>query len=139
MLHRILTAAVLTIMIAPGVTSGARAQQPISLGQPAPNPSGWTFDVAPYLWFANINTTMNFNLPPALGGGTASTDTSIGFGDLVSHLNFATMVTADAQYDRFSLLTDFMYMNLGGEASRFRSVRLPTNRQFRSQAAYRPM
>jgi hypothetical protein len=125
MLNRILVAAVLTILIATGGISGARAQQPISLGQPAPNPSGWSFDVAPYLWFANINTTMNFNLPPALGGGTASTDTSIGFGDLVSHLNFATMVTADAQYGRFSLLTDFIYMNLSGTGSRFRSVRPP--------------
>jgi hypothetical protein len=125
MLNRILMAAALTMIIATGVTSGARAQQPISLGQPAPNPSGWSFDVAPYVWFANINTTMNFNLPPAIGGGTASTDSSIGFGDLLSHLNFATMVTADAQYDRFSLLTDFIYMNLGGEASRFRSVRRP--------------
>jgi hypothetical protein len=125
MLNRILTAAVLALMIATGVTFGARAQQPISLGQPAANVPGWTFDVAPYLWFANVNTTMNFNLPPALGGGTASTDSSIGFGDLLSHLNFATMVTADAQYDRFSLLTDFLYMNLSGTASRFRSVRLP--------------
>ncbi len=123
MLNRILMAAVLTIMIATGGISGARAQQPISLGQPtAP---GWTFDVAPYLWIANINSTMNFNLPPALGGGTASTDTSIGFGDLLSHLNFTTMVTADAQYDRFSLVTDFIYLNLSAAPSRFRSVRLP--------------
>ena len=68
---------------------------------------------------------MNFNLPPALGGGTASTDTSIGFGDLLSHLNFTTMVTADAQYDRFSLVTDFIYLNLSAAPSRFRSVRLP--------------
>jgi hypothetical protein len=35
------------------------------------------------------------------------------------------MVTADAQYDRFSLLTDFIYLNLSGTASRFRSVRPP--------------
>ena len=88
-------AVVLTIVIATGGISSARAQQPISLGQPAA--PGWNFEVAPYLWVANINTTMNFNLPPALGGGTASTDTSIGFGDLLSHLNFATMVAADAQ------------------------------------------
>ena len=35
------------------------------------------------------------------------------------------MVAADAQYGRFSLLTDFIYMNLSGTASRFRSVRPP--------------
>jgi hypothetical protein len=123
MLNRILMAVVLTIVIATGGISAARAQQPISLGQPtAP---GWNFEIAPYLWIANINSTMNFNLPPALGGGTASTDTSIGFGDLLSHLNFTTMVTADAQYDRFSLVTDFIYLNLSAAPSRFRSVRLP--------------
>ena len=125
MLNQILSAVVLTIMIATGGISGARAQQPISLGQPSTNIPGWTFDVAPYLWVANVNTTMNFNLPATLGGGTASTDTSIGFGDLVSHLNFAMMVTADAQYERFSLLTDFIYMNLSAAPSRFRSVRPP--------------
>jgi hypothetical protein len=128
MLNRTLMAAVLTAMFAIAGTSGARAQQPISLGQPAASASGWTFDVAPYLWIANINTTMNFNLPPALGG-TVSSDTSVGFGDLVSHLNFATMVTADAQYGRFSLLTDFIYMNLGGTAARFRSVNFPNHPQ----------
>jgi hypothetical protein len=123
MLNRILMAVVLTLLIATGGISGARAQQPISLRQSATDVPGWTFDVTPYLWLANINTTMNFDLPPALGGGTASTDTSIGFGDLLSHLNFATMVTADAQYERFSLLTDFIYMNLSGTASRIRSVK----------------
>jgi hypothetical protein len=40
----------------------------------------------------------------------------------LSHLNFATMVAADAQYDRFSVLTDFMYLNVGGVASQIRSV-----------------
>ena len=32
------------------------------------------------------------------------------------------MVAADAQYDRFSVLTDFMYLNVGGAASHIRSV-----------------
>jgi hypothetical protein len=123
MLNRILMAVVLTIVIATGGISAAQAQQPISLGQPAA--PGWNFEVAPYVWFANVSNIMNFNLPPELGGGTASTDTSIGFGDIVSHLNFTTMVAADAQYDRFSLLTDFIYLNLSGTASRFRSVRPP--------------
>lgn len=41
-----------------------------------------------------------------------STDLSVGPSDLVSHINFATAVAADAQYGRFSVLTDFMYLNL---------------------------
>jgi len=117
-------AAVVTTLLAAGGTSGARAQQPIGWGQQAANPSGWTFEVAPYLWMPSINANLNFNLPPELGG-TVSANPSIGFGDLVSHLNFGVMAAADARYDRFSLLTDFMYMNLGGTAAQFRSVNFP--------------
>ena len=68
MLRRLVMAAVLTGLFAGGVMSGAQAQQPISSGQAAASPSGWTFDVTPYVWFATINTTVNLNLPPALGG-----------------------------------------------------------------------
>ena len=90
-------------------------------GQP-----GWTFDLTPYVWFATINVGMNLNLPPALGG-TVTTDTSIGFGEILSHLNFAAMVAADARYDRFSILTDFLYMNLGGVATQLKSVNFPNH------------
>jgi hypothetical protein len=124
MLRRIVMAVVLVGLLTAGTMSGARAQQPASAGQPTANPSGWTFNVAPYAWFATVNTSLSFNLPPALGG-TVSADSSVGFGELLSHLNFAAMVAADAQYDRFSVLTDFMYLNLGGTASNFRSVNFP--------------
>jgi hypothetical protein len=107
-----------------GVTSGARAQQLISSGQQVATPSGWSFNVAPYLWMPTIDTTMKFNLPPAVGG-TLTTDSSIGFGDLLSHLNFATMVAAEAKYDRLSVLTDFIYMNLGGTSSHAKSFNFP--------------
>jgi hypothetical protein len=102
----------------------ARAQQPISIGQTAANPSDLTINIAPYVWFANINATANLGLPPALGG-SVTTDTSAGFGDILSHLNFATFIAAEAQYQRFSLLTDFIYLNVGGAASQFRDVRFP--------------
>jgi len=126
MLNRIVTAAVLMVLLAAGGTSGARAQQPIGLEQQAANPSGWTFNIAPYLWMPSVHANLSLNLPPALGG-TVSADPSIGFGDLVSHLNFAAMAAADARYDRFSLLTDFIYMNLGGTAAQFRSVNFPNH------------
>jgi hypothetical protein len=126
MSNRIVVAAVLTVLLAAEGTTGARAQQPISFGQQATGPPGWTFDVAPYLWMPSVHANLNFNLPPALGG-TVSANTSIGFGDLVSHLNFGAMVAADAQYGRFSFLSDFMYMNLGGTAAQFRSVNFPNH------------
>jgi hypothetical protein len=54
-----------------------------------------------------------------------SANPSIGFGDLVSHLNFAAMATAEARYDRFSLVTDFLYLNLGGTAGQFKTINFP--------------
>ncbi len=124
MSNRSLTIALLAILLACKSLSGAQAQQPVSYGQQAASPSGWTFNIAPYGWIADVDATANFGLPPALGG-TVTTDSSIGFGALLSHLNFAAMVAADARYDRFSVVTDFMYLNLGGTASQFRSVNFP--------------
>ena len=121
MLSRIVMTTALTGLLAAGTTS-VQAQQPTSSGQQAADPSGWTFNIAPYGWFANLNVTSNLPLSPALGG-TLSTSSSVGFGELLSHLNFATMVAADAQYDRFSVLTDFMpKLNVGGVASQIKSV-----------------
>jgi hypothetical protein len=126
MLNRIVMAGVLMVVLAAGGTSVAQAQQPIGSGLAPPGPSGWTFEVAPYLWMPSVHSTLNFSLPPALGG-TVSANSSIGFGALVSNLNFATMVSADARYDRFSVLTDFIYMNLGGTDAQFRTLNFPNH------------
>jgi hypothetical protein len=122
MSNRIVMAAVLTALLAAAeATSGAQAQQPTSAGQQAANPSGWTFNIAPYMWLPTLKTTLNNNLPPALEG-RVPTELSVGPGAILSHLNFATMVAADAQYDRFSILTDFIYLNESATSSHFRSV-----------------
>jgi hypothetical protein len=121
MFNRTLIIILLAGLLAIGASLQADAQQPSSMGPPTTDQSGWTFNVAPYVWMATIDGNLNFKLPPPLAG-TVSADPSIGFGNLLSHLNFATMVAADARYDRFSLLTDFIYFNLGGTASHFRSI-----------------
>jgi hypothetical protein len=136
MSSRIVVAAVLTALFAVGAASNAWAQQASSSGQRAAGSSGWTFNIAPYGWFATIGTTVNYSLPPALGG-TVTADPSIGFGELLSHLNFATMIAADAQYDRFSLLTDFLYLNVGGTPSQLKSVNFPGQPSIPISAAVR--
>jgi hypothetical protein len=68
MLNRIVIIVVLAIIVVTGGTSGARAQQPISSGLQAPGPSGLTFDIAPYLWFASVRSKYSFDLPADLGG-----------------------------------------------------------------------
>ena len=78
-------AVVVTGLLAAGAASAVQAQQPTSSAQQPGKPSGWTFNVAPYLWLPTINATLNDNLPPTLSGGVP-TDVSAGPGDVLSHL-----------------------------------------------------
>jgi hypothetical protein len=125
-LRRIGMIAALAGLLAAGGAGGVRAQ-PASPAAPASSPSSWTFNVAPYMWFANLNSTTNLNLPPVAGGGTVTSTTNIGFGQVLQHLNSAVMVAGAAQYQQFSVLTDYMYMNLGGTAVQFNSVNFPNH------------
>src|SRR5215469_7939892 len=96
---------VLFALLAVGAWSEAQAQQPMSAGQAAV-PSGWIFEIAPYLWFPTVNVSLEYNLPPALGG-RLPTDVSVGPGDVYRHFDYGAMFAADARNGRFSLLTDF--------------------------------
>jgi hypothetical protein len=98
-----------------------KSKQPTSSEVQGTATSGWSFNVAPYLWLPTINTTLNYNLPPLLGG-RLPTDVSAGPGDILSHLNFATMAAASAQYGRYSLLTDFLYLNVSAAKSHTQSL-----------------
>jgi hypothetical protein len=117
-------AAILVGLLTAGAMSGAEAQQPLGSGPQAATPSGWTFDLTPYLWMPSVNANVNYNLPPELGG-TVTSNPSVGFGDLVSHLNLGFMGAADARYGRFTILTDILYMNVGGVDGKLRSVNFP--------------
>jgi hypothetical protein len=124
MRNRAITAATFVLLLITG-WSGARAQQPVSQGQ-STNPPGWVFNIAPYLWLPTINTTLDYNLPPALGG-RLPTDVSVGPGELLSNLDFAAMVTADARNGPFSLLTDVLHarVSVGASDSHIKSVDFP--------------
>ncbi len=90
------------------VASPAAAQMAQSQPQTsAPSPS-WSFTITPYAWLPTLFATLNHPTP---GGGTAQTTTSAGIGDYISDINFALMLAGQARYDRFSLLTDLIYMN----------------------------
>lgn len=71
---------------------------------------GWSFALAPYGWLASVNAKIN---TPTLGGGVATTDVFVPFGDILRDLRFGVMLAGEARYDRFSVLTDIMYINLG--------------------------
>jgi hypothetical protein len=106
--------AALAGMVAVSTSHAAWAQQTTSN-------SGWTFTVAPYLWLPTVNTTLDYNLPGQLDG-KAPTDLSSGPGDYIPKLHFATAFGAEAHYDRFSIVTDFMYMSLGSSSSHIKQI-----------------
>jgi hypothetical protein len=121
MLHKVASASLVVGLLVTGASSGARAQQPAGMAQTNGAPSGWSFNVAPYLWVPTVNTTLNYNLPSGLAG-RLPTDLSVDPGQLLSHLDFATAFAADAQYGRFSVLTDFMFMKLNANSAHFKSI-----------------
>ena len=95
--------------------------------QGADDRSGWSFQVGLYAWLPTFNGTMNYALPSGRDG-RASVHASAD--NYLSDLNFAAMIAAEARYDRFSVITDLMYVDLGSSSSRVESVNaavLPSN------------
>ncbi len=115
---RAVIARTITLLLVAG--AGARAQQPASRGQAA-GQTGWTVNIAPYLWLPEFHATLNYRLPPALGG-RLPTDVSSGPGDYLTHLDIAAAFAADARNGPFSLLTDFMYTRFSTTNSHIKSL-----------------
>jgi hypothetical protein len=69
---------------------------------------GWQFSVTPYIWMPTLSANLQATGPR---GGVLTSNVSAGIGDYISDLNFAAMGGAVARNDRFSILTDIIYMN----------------------------
>jgi opacity protein-like surface antigen len=80
----------------------------IASAPPTATPSGWSFAVTPYAWLPTISSTFDATGPR---GRTVSTSIDAGIGDYISDINFAAMIGAAVRYDRFSVMTDFVYLN----------------------------
>lgn len=106
MRNRAFMGAIAVLLLAAAFWSDACAQQPSSAGQASPAP-GWEFNLAPYLWFPTVSMSLQYNLPPALGG-RLPTDASVGPGEVYGHFDFGGMFSADARNGRFSVLTDLV-------------------------------
>ena len=65
----------------------------------------WRFDVSLYGVAAGMSGDVTVNGIPA--------DVNVGFDKVLEHLKFGAMGTARVGYDRFSLSTDVIYMDLG--------------------------
>ncbi len=108
-------------MLVTGTSIQVKAQQPGSPGVQPVGSSGWVFNIAPYLWLPTIDANLSYNLPPTLGG-RLTTDASVGAGQYLSKLHFAGMFSADAQYERFSILTDYIYLNVAAGKTTIKSL-----------------
>ena len=97
------------------------AQQPAGNATVPAGSTGWSFNFAPYMWLPTVNMGLSYDLPAALGG-KLPTDVSSSPGDYLSKLHFAGMFAADARYDRFSILTDFIYVDGGTGNTTVRSL-----------------
>lgn len=80
------------------------------------------FELTPYIWMAAIDVRAESQLRT---GTTVSTNLSIPVADYLTKLNFAGMVAGTARYERFSLHTDFIYLNANSDNTEVRSVRTP--------------
>ncbi|MGH9764034.1 MAG: hypothetical protein ACREDR_08335 [Blastocatellia bacterium] len=67
----------------------------------------WQFQVTPYLWFAGLKGTIGIR------GQTADVD--VGFGDILSHLNFGFTGAFEARKRKFIILTDMLYLKVSAE------------------------
>jgi len=80
----------------------------------------WTFGVQPYLWVPSLNGNLNTRVP---AGGV---DMDINSNQILEAINFAFMVEAEARKGRWALLTDFIYLDMGAQDSKVKSVNFTT-------------
>jgi hypothetical protein len=77
------------------------------------------FSVTPYLWLPNIDGTLKYGVPPGAGG---SPEVQVGPNDYLEALRFAMMISGEARKGRWSLFTDFIYLDFHSEESAVKSI-----------------
>jgi len=83
-------------------STGALAQQPAS------ETESWQFGVSIYGWFPDVGGKTAFTQP---GGGS---EFEIGIENILDNLEFTLMGTFDVRKGRWGILTDAIYMDVGG-------------------------
>lgn len=104
----------LTLLV--GTSARAADLLPVLAPQPqAETKEGWSFTVAPYFWLAGLNgKTGVFGLP--------AVNINESFSDIISDLDFGFMAAGEARYDRFSIVTDLMYVRITTGAATPRGI-----------------
>jgi hypothetical protein len=79
----------------------------------------WTFTLTPYLWLPNVNGTLKYSPPP---GGNGAPEVSTGPNNYLENLSAVFMVSGEARKGRWSVLSDFIYLDFNGEKSSVKAV-----------------
>ena len=76
----------------------------------ASQPPHWEFSVAPYLWGAGLNGTVE--------AGHQTADVNVTFSDIWDALDVGVLAAAEARYGKLSLTSNVIYMKLSTSAER---------------------
>ena len=74
--------------------------------------AGWQYDFLLYGWYAGMDTT--FKSPGPLG---REDDLKVDASDIIDNLKMALMGTVEARYNKWSIITDVIYMDVGDDAT----------------------
>ena len=74
--------------------------------------AGWQYDLTLYGWYAGLDTT--FKSPGPLG---REGDLTVDASDIIDNLEFTFMGTVEARYNKWSIITDVIYMDAGDDAT----------------------
>jgi hypothetical protein len=75
----------------------------------ASHDSGWTVLLSPYVWGAGLKGQVA-TLPPL-----PPVNANVSFDDIIRHTNIGFMGLTEIRKDRFGILTDIAYINLGSD------------------------
>jgi hypothetical protein len=108
----LLSSAVGVLSAVPGRAADLPATPtPDFAGETAATPSGWTFNLAPYLWAAGLSGKV-----AAFGAPSVNVDLS--FSDVLNHLDgIPVMAVGEALYGPFGIFDDTFYVKLGANAT----------------------
>ena len=100
----------------------------ISQAQGAGNPydEKWHFSLTPYLWLPSMGGDVSLDVPPTAGGANRKVDVDIGSSEILPHIDFAFMGSAEARKGRWNIFTDFVSVSLSKENTGVGSVTSPT-------------
>ena len=70
----------------------------------------WKNSITPYIWASGMSGNVAIGTPL----GTLESDVDMSFSDIVKNLDFGAMVSYEGGRDKWVVLGDFIFMNLGG-------------------------